>query len=110
MATTSKAAKTRRPARAAAKDDGERWSARVTRTSNALDLDRTVFTWKDPHRIALSLKHSAERSHRRKSDPYRSAMSMLTFYINRAGANLAASQRRVLERAKNELRRVYGRE
>jgi len=87
-----------------------RWSARVTRESNALDLDRSVFTWKDPRRIARSLKRSAEQSHRRKSDPYRSAMSMLTFYINRAGTNLSASQRRVLERAKGELRQAFGRE
>jgi uncharacterized protein DUF3175 len=84
------------------------WSARVTSHSNALDLDRSVFTWKDPHRIALSLKRSAEHSDRRKSEPYRSAMSMLTFYINRAGNNLGAPQRRVLERAKDELRRVFG--
>ena len=87
-----------------------RWSARVTRESNALDLDRGVFTWKDPRRIARSLKRSAERSHRRKSEPYRSAMSMLTFYINRAGKNMSASQRRVLERAKDELRREFGRD
>src|SRR5690242_3167415 len=86
-----------------------RWSARVTTHSNALDLDRSVFTWKDPRRIALSLKRSAEHSKRRKTDPYRSAMSMLTFYINRAGTNLSASQRRVLQRAKSELRRVFGR-
>ena len=85
-----------------------RWSARVTKRSNALDLDRSVFTWNDPHRIALSLKRSAERSQRRKSEPYRSAMSMLTFYINRAGANLGQRQRRVLERAKGELRDVFG--
>ena len=87
-----------------------RWSARVTKQSNALDLDRSVFTWKDPHKIALSLKRSAERSHRRKSEPYRSAMSMLTFYINRAGDNLGARQRHVLERAKDELRKVFGKE
>ncbi len=86
-----------------------RWSASVTRDSNALDLDRSVFTWKDPHRIALSLKRSAERSHRRKSGPYRSAMSMLTFYVNRGGRNLPASQRRVLEQAKGELRKVFRR-
>jgi len=86
-----------------------RWSASVTKHSNALDLDRSVFTWKDPRRIALSLKHSAEHSNRRKSDPYRSAMSMLTFYINRAGTNLSASQRRVLQHAKAELRRAFGR-
>jgi hypothetical protein len=89
---------------------GRRWSARVTEHSNALDLDRSVFTWKDPRRIARSLKRSAERSHRRKSDPYRSAMSMLTFYINRAGDNLGAGQRRVLEQAKQELRRAFGKD
>ena len=87
-----------------------RWSRRVTRSSNALDLDRGVFTWKDPRKIARSLKHSAERSHRRKSDPYRSAMSMLTFHINRAGDKLGVRQKHVLERAKNELRGLYGRD
>ncbi len=88
----------------------KRWSARVTRESNALDLDRGVFTWKDPKRIARSLKRSAERSGRRKSDPYRSAMSMLTFYVNRAGTNLGLSQRRVLERAKAELKHAFKRD
>jgi hypothetical protein len=87
-----------------------RWSAPVTAHSNALDLDRGVFTWKDPHRIAASLKRSAERSHRRKSTPYRSAMSMLTFYINRAGSDLSARQRHVLDQAKQELRELYGRQ
>ena len=87
-----------------------RWSRGVTMHSNALDLDRSVFTWKDPRRIARSLKRSAEYSHRRKSEPYRSAMSMLTFYINRAGTNLSASQRRVLQQAKTELRRAFGRD
>jgi hypothetical protein len=87
-----------------------RWSARVTHESNALDLQRSVFTWSDPKRIARSLKRSAKDSHRRKSEPYRSAMSMLTFYINRAGDNLSAKQRRVLERAKDELRHLFGRD
>jgi hypothetical protein len=96
------------PSTARRRSPRHRWSARVTARSNALDLDRSVFTWHDPHRIALSLKRSAEHSHRRKSDPYRSAMSMLTFYINRAGDNLGARQRRVLERAKDERRRVFG--
>jgi hypothetical protein len=81
----------------------------VTETSDALDLDRSVFTWSDPKRIARSLKRSAERSRRRKSDPYRSAMSMLVFYVNRAGKKLGASRRRTLERAKVELRRALGR-
>lgn len=86
-----------------------RWSARVTRQSDALDLDRGVFTGRDPKRIAASLKRSAERSRRRKADPYRSALSMLTFYINRAGKNLSASRRGTLQRAKAELRRQFGR-
>lgn len=97
---------TRSPARSRRR----RWSQHVTETSDALDLDRDVFTWKDPRRIAASLKRSAERSRRRKSSPYRSAMSMLTFYVNRGGKGLAAAQRRVLERAKDELRKLYGRE
>jgi hypothetical protein len=87
----------------------KRWSQRVTRESNALDLDRGVFSRTDPSSIARSLKRSAERSKRRKSEPYRSAMSMLTFYINRAGKTLSATQRRRLEKAKVELRRLYGR-
>jgi hypothetical protein len=93
-----------------AKGSQRRWSARVTKESNALDLEREVFKSRDPRKIARSLKRSAEQSHRRKSEPYRSAMSMLTFYINRAGTNLGASQRRVLERAKTELRHEFGRE
>ena len=86
-----------------------RWSRRVTATSDALDLDARVFTRKDPKSIARSLKRSAELSRRRKADPFRSAMSMLTFYINRGGKNLPATQRRRLEAAKDELRRLYGR-
>lgn len=88
---------------------GRNWSSRVTRESNALDLEAGVFTWDDPRRIAASLKHSADASTRRKSEPFRSAMSMLVFYINRAGRHLDEKQRRVLEQAKVELRRVYGR-
>ena len=88
----------------------KKWSQEVTEHSNALDLDRDVFTRKDPHAIALSLKRSAEHSHRRKSSPYRSAMSMLTFYINRAGKDLDPKQKRVLEDAKDELRKVFHRE
>ncbi|HSL70105.1 MAG TPA: DUF3175 domain-containing protein [Longimicrobiales bacterium] len=96
-------------AKTSRKPSSKRWSSAVTRRSNALDLEREVFTWKDPKRIAASLKRSAERSRRRKSTPYRSAMSMLTFYINRAGSQLSANQRQILERAKNELRRQFGR-
>jgi Protein of unknown function (DUF3175) len=87
-----------------------RWSAEVTKRSDALDLKSDVFKGKDPHRIALSLKRSAEQSKRRKGTPYQSAMSMLNFYINRAGENLPQKQKRVLERAKAELRDVFGRQ
>jgi Protein of unknown function (DUF3175) len=86
-----------------------RWSQRVTRESDALDLSKGVFTWRDPKRIAASLKRSAQRSRRRKADPFRSALSMLTFYLNRAGKNLPATRRRTLMRAKDELRRQFGR-
>ena len=88
----------------------EKWSAEVTEHSDALDLEEGIFESDDPHKIALSLKRSAEHSHRRKSEPYRSAMSMLTFYINRAGDNLPKTRRAVLERAKDELRKAFGRE
>jgi Protein of unknown function (DUF3175) len=86
------------------------WSGRVTRESHALDLAAGVFTRKDPKRIAASLKRSAEQSHRRKADPYRSALSMLVFYINRAGKNLPADRRRTLAQAKIELRKQFGRQ
>lgn len=86
----------------------EKWSQDVTEHSDALDLEREVFTWQDPKRIAASLKRSAERSLRRRSTPFRSAMSMLTFYINRAGHDLDARQRKVLEEAKQELRVAFG--
>lgn len=85
------------------------WSHDVTEHSNALDLEKDVFTWDDPKRIALSLKHSAETSQRRKGTPLQSAMSMLNFYINRAGKNLNRQQRDVLERAKEELRKLFNR-
>lgn len=86
-----------------------RWSAQVTKRSNALDLESDVFKGKDPHRIALSLKRSAERSKRRKGTAYQSAMSMLNFYVNRAGKNLPKRQKQILERAKGELREAFGR-
>jgi hypothetical protein len=89
--------------------EGGHWSQHVTRTSNALDLHKGVFELEDPAAIARSLKRSAERSQRRKSDPYRSAMSMLTFYINRAGDRLPTERRRTLEAAKDELRELYHR-
>ena len=102
----------RKPARwkSGSRRSGRRWSQRVTRDSNALDLDRGVFSKNDPKRIAESHKRSAERSRRRKSSPYRSALSMLVFYINRAGKNLPARRRKILQRAKAELRLQFGRE
>ena len=86
-----------------------RWSQRVTEESDALDLQHGVFSLKDPEQIAASLKRSAERSKRRKAEPYRSALSMLTFYINRAGKNLPASRKKTLQQAKDELRKQFGR-
>jgi hypothetical protein len=98
------------PARRKRQSGGRRWSARVTQKSDALDLEQRAFTLHDPRRIAQSLKRSAERSRRRKAGPYQSAMSMLNFYINRAGKNLPATRKRVLNKAKDELRHLYGRE
>lgn len=92
-----------------ARKAARRWSARVTRESNALDLTPGVFTLSDPKRIAASLKRSALKSQRRKADPFRSALSMLTFYVNRAGKNLPAARRKTLQRAKDELRKQFGR-
>jgi hypothetical protein len=87
-----------------------RWSQRVTDTSDALTLAEGVFKKSSPKAVAASLKRSAEHSRRRKSDPYRSAMSMLTFYINRAGKDLSKARKAKLEKAKDELRALYGRE
>jgi hypothetical protein len=89
------------------KNPARKWSGKVTRESNALVLERGIFGSDDPKKIARSLKRSAERSHRRKSSPYRSAMSMLTFYINRAGTDLPARRRRILEKAKAELEALF---
>lgn len=91
------------------RESGRRWSQRVSERSNALDLEPGVFAGDDPREIALSLQRSAEASTRRKADPFRSAMSMLNFYINRAGRKLPADRRARLEAAKDELRRLYGR-
>ena len=91
------------------KTKSKRWSHEVTEHSNALDLESNVFAKDSPRGIAESLKRSAEHSERRKTDPYRSAMSMLTFYINRAGKNLPAKRKAELEKAKDELRDLYGR-
>lgn len=92
------------------KQGNRRWSSRVTRTSNALELERNVFTRRSPRQIAVSLKRSAERSTRRKAAPFQSAMSMLNFYINRAGRGLSVKQKTVLLRSKDELRKVFHRD
>jgi len=89
------------------KKKAKRWSQEVTQTSNALDLEPGVLSWDDPKKIALSLKWSADRSERRRTSPFASAMSMLNFYINRAGKKLPPTQREILEKAKEELRELY---
>ena len=118
--TSRKAAKRRRGRTSTAKKSSKkssaksrtpkRWSQRVTQESDALDLKRGVFKLTDPKKIAASLKRSAEHSSRRKSGAYRSALSMLTFYINRAGKTLPKTQRDRLERAKAELKHQFGRD
>ena len=116
MAKPRKSAASRRLARktgrkaAGARPASKRWSQRVTQKSDALDLKRGVFTLRDPKRIAASLKRSAERSSRRKAGAYRSALSMLTFYINRAGKTLPKTQQARLNQAKVELKRQFGRD
>jgi len=102
--SSSKRAKAAKPSK---KSSSKLWSQHVTETSNALDLEEGVFTWSDPKRIAASLKQSAESSTRRKGSPLQSAMSMLNFYINRAGHSLPAAQKRVLEKAKDELHGLF---
>jgi hypothetical protein len=99
----------KRSRKRAKRSKASRWSAEVTKHSDALDLERDVFKARDSRKIALSLKRSAEQSKRRKGTPYQSAMSMLNFYINRAGKNLPTTRKRTLERAKDELRQVFGR-
>jgi hypothetical protein len=108
--TTTRKASTARRRASPKKSAPKRWSQRVTRESDALDLKRGVFTLTDPKKIAASLKRSAEHSSRRKTGAYRSALSMLTFYINRAGKSLPKTQRNRLERAKTELKHQFGRE
>ncbi|HDL74955.1 MAG TPA: DUF3175 domain-containing protein [bacterium] len=85
------------------------WAGYITKYSNALDLENNVFTWNDPKRIAMSLKRSAEISKRRKAKPFQSAMSMLNFYINRAGKNLSSERKKILKQAKIELRKAFNR-
>jgi Protein of unknown function (DUF3175) len=116
MARKATASKRRAPrrrktsGRSSTRGRTKRWSRAVTEHSDALTLDKGVFTKRDPKAIAASLKRSAQRSRRRKADPFRSALSMLTFYINRAGRNLPATRKRTLMRAKDELRKQFGRE
>ena len=105
--TNTKKKRARRQGTAKAGDPMNRWTRKVTRESNALDLEPGVFTMGNPRAIAESLKRSADQSSRRKAEPYRSAMSMLTFYINRSGRQLSTTQRSRLERAKDELRSLY---
>ena len=100
-------AKSKKAKKAKKSHKTRKWSGKVTRESDALDLKKSVFTLDDPKKIARSLKRSAEHSHRRKSSPYRSAMSMLTFYINRGGKDLSARRKRILEKAKDELRVLF---
>ena len=111
MATTKAASKKRTSKRPTKKSaPKKKWSGRVTKHSNALDLERDVFKKKDPKKIAQSLKRSAEHSKRKKSGPYQSAMSMLNFYINRAGKNLTKKEKQPLEKAKDELRKLFHKE
>jgi hypothetical protein len=98
-----------KPKRNRKRNSRKKWSARVNKTSNALDLEDSIFKKNDPEKIAASLKRSATRSRRKKGTPYQSAMSMLNFYINRAGTNLSAAQKKVLEKAKDELRKIFAR-
>lgn len=102
--------KSKRSSSNAPKASPRKWSAKVMEKSDALDLEKDVFTWKDPEKMALSLKKSAEGSKRKKGSSFQSAMSMLNFYINRAGKNLDVQQRKTLEKTKEELRKAFGRE
>ncbi len=106
--TTAKKSSTKKtsPKKASPK----KWSKKVTETSNAMDLEKDIFKSKDPKKIAASVKHSAEKSKRKKAGPFQSAMSMINFYENRAGDNLSAAQKKVLDKSKNELRKLFGRE
>lgn len=109
MATPEKSKKSLKSTAKRTPSPARKWSQEVTQHSDALDLEADVFAKNDPKEIAQSLKHSAETSKRRKGTPYQSAMSMLTFYVNRAGRTLDQKQRRVLENAKAELRKAFGR-
>ena len=110
MAKANATNKHRLKRRARSKTKTRKWSKHVNETSDALDLEKGVFKGDDPKKIAQSLKRSAKHSHRKKSTPFQSAMSMLNFYINRGGENIPASKKKVLENAKDELRKLFDRE
>src|SRR5689334_12457959 len=109
VSKTKKSA-SKKAASKSAKKPARKWSAKVTKHSNALDLEQHIFESHDAKHVAESLKHSAETSKRRKGTPYQSAMSMLNFYINRAGKNLEPHQKKILEDAKDELRHLFGKD
>ena len=94
---------------ASKKSASKKWSKKVTETSDAMDLEKDIFKSKDPKKIAESVKHSTEKSKRKKAGPFQSAMSMINFYENRAGDNLSATQKKVLDKSKDELRKLFGR-
>ncbi len=108
--------KTSKPAKPVAKNSSskkstrEKWSQSVTEHSDAMDLEKNVFTLKDPKKIAASIKKSAEKSNRRKAGPFQSAMSMINFYENRGGKNISAAQKKILDQSKDELRKLFGRD
>jgi uncharacterized protein DUF3175 len=104
------AAKKSASVKTAKKASPKKWSKKVTERSDAMDLEQDIFKSKDPTKIAASVKRSAEKSKRKKAGPFQSAMSMINFYENRAGDNLSASQKKVLDKSKNELRKLFGRE
>jgi hypothetical protein len=110
MAKASRSKKAATKKTSSGKSAPEKWSASVTEHSNALDLEKDVFKQKDPVKIAQSVKRSAERSKRKKAGPFQSAMSMINFYENRGGKNIPASQKKVLDQSKEELRKLFGRE
>jgi hypothetical protein len=110
MPVKKKAATAARKSATKKKETPRKWSGKVTRESNALDLQSRVFTYKDPAKIARSLKRSAEKSNRKKGTPFQSAMSMLNFYINRAGKTLSKAEKQPLEKAKAELRKLFHRD
>ena len=110
MTTKNTAQKEKEKRPSAKKTAPQKWSKNVTEHSNAMDLEKDVFKLKDPKKIAASVKRSAEKSKRRKAGPFQSAMSMINFYENRGGKNISASQKKVLDKSRDELRKDFGRE